>query len=296
MKSETQNTEENLPPIYDRSECDSIERCPHDNENPYVLINNKVLRDSSISPECRWLIAYLLTNDKGWKISRQQVVNHLKGIKGRDSTWKLFEEAIEAGYLKRIEIRVKNPKGGYLKGARYVLSETPKFKKCYRTPENQTSGGQGTKKEQGKEETIVLSCVEASPVAQPSTVENSKTVKKDFKGLDVVVSKEDLYSQCVLQNKDWTAPEIEEAWKILDKYQSPVRDWFSFVEGTIKNIRKTSKIKELKEQTEWQKKPKSNTPISKNPSENTNSKTSEPVMLGHHLVDWRQHAKPVTKL
>ncbi len=145
MKYITQNqqdTSEKEIKIYDQSECDTIERCPHDKENPYVQINVNVLRDESISPECRWLIAYLLTNKDGWRIKRSQVINHLKGIKGRDSVNKIFDEALEAGYLKKVEIRIKNPRGGLLKSFKYHLSETPKFKKFLRMTENQATGDQ----------------------------------------------------------------------------------------------------------------------------------------------------------
>lgn len=93
----------------------------------------------------------------------------------------------------------------------------------------------------------MLSCVEAAPVAPLATVEvKEKTKIKDFNGQEVVVTKEDLYSQSVMQRKDWTAPEIDEAWKILEKYKDPVRDWFKFCEGTIQNLRKIARIQELK--------------------------------------------------
>lgn len=139
MKSQTQNTDNEIK-IYDASECDTIERCPHDSENPYVILNVNVLRDQSISPECRWLVAYLLTNKDGWKIKKCQVISHLKGQKGRDSVNKIFDEAIEAGYMKKEPIYIRNPRGGVLKGIKYYLSETPKFKKCYRYTENQCTG------------------------------------------------------------------------------------------------------------------------------------------------------------
>ncbi len=104
-----------------------IERCPHDEENPYTQILNSLIRDSSLSPDCRWLLIYLLSNSKNWKISIGQIVNHLKNHKGyaRDSVYKLINEAINAGYMKREQ----SCKGKFGK-VKYFLSERPKFKKC----------------------------------------------------------------------------------------------------------------------------------------------------------------------
>lgn len=122
------------------SSQETIERCPHDSENPYSMISNALIRDEKISPACRWLIIYLLSNKTGWKIKVSQVATHVKSFMGRDSTHALFNEAIDAGYIKREEIIRPNSGGGGLKRYIYILSETPKFKKCFRYPENQDTG------------------------------------------------------------------------------------------------------------------------------------------------------------
>ena len=105
-----------------------IERCPHDEENPYTLVHNGLIRDSSISPECRWLIIYLLSNKSGWKISIKQIINHVKGFIGRKSVYKILNEAIESGYMKK-EITKKGNLNQHIK---YYVSEKPKFKKILR--------------------------------------------------------------------------------------------------------------------------------------------------------------------
>ncbi len=104
-----------------------IERCPHDEENPYTIIHNDLIRNASLTPGCRWLLIYLLSNVKNWKISVQQLINHLKPHRGfeRRSIYKLINEAIEAGYMKREQ----DNKGKFGK-VKYFLSEKPKFKKC----------------------------------------------------------------------------------------------------------------------------------------------------------------------
>jgi hypothetical protein len=104
-----------------------IERCPHDEENPYTQILNSLIRDINLSPQCRWLLIYLLSNKRDWKISIQQIINHLKDHKGyaRDSIYLIINEAIEAGYMKREQ----DNKGKFGK-VKYFISERPKFKKC----------------------------------------------------------------------------------------------------------------------------------------------------------------------
>lgn len=111
----------------------TIQRCPHDQENPYTMVRNELIRDASISPECRWLIIYLLSNKPGWKINIQQLINHLKGHVGRDNVYALVNEALESGYMKR-EV---SKKGNLKQQTKYFVSETPKFKKFFRHPESQ---------------------------------------------------------------------------------------------------------------------------------------------------------------
>lgn len=108
----------------------TIHRCPHDQKNPYVMINNNLIRDKTISPECRWLLIYLLSNEEGWKISVNQLRGHLKEFAGRDKIYDMLKEAVTAGYMELQEFLDKG-----LKRCRYVISETPKFKKCLPRPE-----------------------------------------------------------------------------------------------------------------------------------------------------------------
>ena len=116
----------------------TIERCPKDEENPYSQINNALIRDASISPECRWLIIYLLSNKPGWKISIPQVIKHLSPHTGRDKVYLIVDEAIEAGYMQRVAIT----KGNLRNGVSYHLSERAKFKKSFRHPGFQDTGVQ----------------------------------------------------------------------------------------------------------------------------------------------------------
>ncbi len=111
-----------------KEDLDTIQRCPHDKQNPFAQISRTLIRNKRISPGCRWLIIYLLSMKDGWKITVKQVIQHVKGQMGRDKVRTLFNEACNAGYMRKERVF-----GGF----NYFISETPKFKKCLQSPENQ---------------------------------------------------------------------------------------------------------------------------------------------------------------
>ncbi len=137
------NDPDNTSKEEDYSRGSHCHRSPHDKENPYSMTLNALTRDASISPNCRWLLTYLLSNVDNWEIRVQQVINHLSPHMGRDKVRSIFKEGIDAGYIERREILVSLKKGGKLKRLDYFISESPIFKKCYRRPENQGPGGPG---------------------------------------------------------------------------------------------------------------------------------------------------------
>jgi hypothetical protein len=138
-------TNENLPVNEDEA---TIQRCPHDEENPYAQISRDLIRDASISPSCRWLVIYLLSMKNGWKINIKQIVNHLKGQIGRDQVYQLVNEAIEAGYMKRETVS----KGNLKQQTKYFISEKAKFKKSFRHPESQDTESRDTENQDYKKE------------------------------------------------------------------------------------------------------------------------------------------------
>lgn len=137
------------------TEFQTFERCPHDKENPYSMTSNALIRDSSISPNCRWMLIYMLANKEGWKIRVPQIIAHVKPFVGREKVYKVINEAIDAGYIKKQECFRPNPRGGRLKGFIYIVSELPKFKKCYRHPDSQDAGDQHVGKQDTNKEPSV---------------------------------------------------------------------------------------------------------------------------------------------
>lgn len=181
----------------------TLERCPHDKENPYTMISRALIRDNSISFNCRMLIIYLLSNKEGWRINIKQVINYLKPHMGRDSVYKILDEALKAGYMKREDVKTPYEGRGCLKaGIRYFVSETPKFKESLRHPPFQDTDDQDTentdiknklspKKEHAQEEVSSLKVPEEPPAAaeaakaaeakdEDSPKEKRKRVKAEF--------------------------------------------------------------------------------------------------------------------
>ncbi len=109
----------------------TIQRAPHDRENPYALISRSLIRNESISPECRFLLTYLLSNKEGWIIYIPHLVNRFKEYWGRDKTYKIFNEAIRSGYIKKEHVR----SGGKFMGSIYYLFESPDLKESLPNPE-----------------------------------------------------------------------------------------------------------------------------------------------------------------
>ncbi len=141
-------------------ENETFQRCPHDKEHPYSMVSRDLIRDKSISPACRWLLIYLLSNKEGWNIHIREIVNHCNGMIGRDKIYKLIKEAISAGYIMREDYfaNVEVIKGGKtvvfknLPRFRYFVSEFPKFKKCFRHPGFQEVDFHIPENKDGKEE------------------------------------------------------------------------------------------------------------------------------------------------
>lgn len=127
---------------------DTIQRCPHDEENPYTQILNALIRDNNISPNCRMIIIFLLSNKNNWTIRIPQLISEFKKHLGKDAIYKIINEAIEAGYILREEYTENN-----LKRYKYYLSEKPKFKKCFLHPEFQDTGAPDPEKPDSKERT-----------------------------------------------------------------------------------------------------------------------------------------------
>lgn len=98
------------------------------------MVSNNLIRDNRLSPECRWLLIYLLTHAEGWVIKLGQIKSMLSEHKGygRDSLRKIVNEACAFGYMK-----IEKYLQGNMTRIRYLVSESGSFcKKDYEDSNN----------------------------------------------------------------------------------------------------------------------------------------------------------------
>lgn len=163
----------------------TIQRCPHDEENPYLQVSRALIRDNRISLECRGLIIYLLANKDNWKIYVKKLIADFKGQMGKNKIYDLLNEAIDAGYMMREEFLVN-----CLARVRYFVSESAKFKtsekskerkslSIYPLPENRDPGNQDPENRDAKERIIDKKNQREEPTSiSPSGAEEEKLIQE----------------------------------------------------------------------------------------------------------------------
>lgn len=101
-----------------------------------------------------------------------------------------------------------------------------------------------------KEKEVVCS---APPLVGEAAQENEKIIEKCEKrhpdGSTLKITLNEMISESIMNNKNFTLQEISQAWKVLVEYDGPIRVPLRFIEGTIENIRnaKSSKVITKKE-------------------------------------------------
>lgn len=262
----------------------TFQRHTHDKKNPYVMISREMAQDKSISPKARGVLLYLLSLPDDWKIYHSQLCNGL-GV-GEDYVNSAMEELLNNGYAERTREKVK----GLFQPYQYKIYE---FKKCLPDRENRPGStgpeNPGIQKRDIENKQTEIVCVAAPPVAASPLVKIISL--KTFDGKDITLSYQDLFDMCIKHRKNWTEKEVDELWKILENYKSPMRDLALFCDGTIKNMRKMKKIKEfeIKEKTcQTTTKTNENKNGSIEKLQNIKEKTSESVMWEQAFPNWRE--------
>ena len=99
-----------------------IHRSKHDRENPYVMINKKMLHDPNLDPQDKGVLAYLLSLPNDWDIN----LSHLAKVlgTGRDRIRNVINNLIKHGYCLKSENR--DARNRYI-GTSYEVSEEPIF-------------------------------------------------------------------------------------------------------------------------------------------------------------------------
>ena len=152
-------------------ETASIKRAPRNKEHPYLMVSKALIRDKTLSPECRWLVTFLLCNVDHWEISTKQVLEEVKEYMGLEKLRELFKQISEAGYIKR-ESYLDNG----LKRYRYLLSETAEFNKCLPYTEKPCTANPGTENPRPLKKNIEKDNYQERTTTSPSPSKNGIAV------------------------------------------------------------------------------------------------------------------------
>jgi DnaD/phage-associated family protein len=83
----------------------------------YVVLDKGFLHDKTLSWQAKGLLAYMLSLPNDWEFNMKDLKNRSKN--GRDATYRIMKELIEAGYVTRVE----NRDGGKFGKVEYIVHE-----------------------------------------------------------------------------------------------------------------------------------------------------------------------------
>lgn len=108
----------------DRALMDSltIVRAPHDPKNPYFMMRNDAVQNTSLTYEARGMLAFLLSQKNGRPITARDL--YIKGVCGKAKVYSILKELEIACYLKRPE-KYQNEKGHWRWKGNYEVYEQP---------------------------------------------------------------------------------------------------------------------------------------------------------------------------
>ncbi len=96
-------------------------------KNPYFLVHNSTISDNRLSNKAKGLLCYIFSKPDNWYVSYQDLVSSsTDGIKSIRAT---IKELINAGYLKRSQLRNDNGQFGYYDLTVYEKPQIPKYNK-----------------------------------------------------------------------------------------------------------------------------------------------------------------------
>lgn len=227
----------------------------------YSVINNTICNDPRLSYKAKGIWMYAFSKPNDWSFHLNDLVNHATDQKS--SVKSGLRELEKYGYLVRHQ---EKGKGRFSKSI-WNFFETPKDPKFIEEIKKSLPRADFPSTEkQPLLSTDVLSTEKHVVVVRADAREEKNVL------LEQKFTKDDLYAASLRLGKDWSPPEIEEAWDIYRQSSSSVTNPLNYIEGIInKNrIKKCASHAKniIKEKSKWKK--KLNTP-----QKNLQTKTSE---------------------
>ncbi|RYF87489.1 MAG: hypothetical protein EON98_00335 [Chitinophagaceae bacterium] len=127
----------------------AINRTDKKGQKGYTPITNKILQSTEITFEAIGLLAYLLSHSENFRVTKEGVINNLKGRSTEGRVKKAWTLLVEKGYLQMERIFDGNLNRSY-----WLVFEEPELQNTqFRDPQNQESRNQHAI-EKNKEEKI----------------------------------------------------------------------------------------------------------------------------------------------
>lgn len=256
----------------------TFERCAHDRINPYAMVSRELINDTSISPNARITLIYMLSFKDGWKFFHSQLQKGI-GI-GERALNSAIQELINAGYADRTRERIK----GIYQPYKYTIREFKKsLPNCIIQPGSSSLGDavQCITNNTDTEKPVVV--VLEKEDKQSKTFLNPKTKEKQK------ICKSDVYHWSLASKKDWQSWEIEEAWDVYEKCDNKISDVLLYIDGIISKKRLLRDNKT--EKSRGKKCPKSKQITAENSKKNIESEEKEECKNFNEILDkdtWEQ--------
>ncbi len=201
------------------------------------VLPSALLFNENVEPACVKAYAVIrnLSKQSGYCYATNEYLSNI--LKCDVSTIKRWISSLEKeGYLD-----LETDKKGINWQRKIFISNrfTAKFTKAQNCAPPSSKMSHTIEENTNKEELSV--CPPEVGLDPPKKVEKTKT-----NGEKISIEKDDIIRKAIQTNTGWTPQEIEDVWNILVKYPGGVNDIWRFIEGTIENIRKKKRFKELK--------------------------------------------------
>lgn len=145
-----------------------IRRASKDSSSPYKSMSRALFEDSTLSFEARGVMGYILVKPDDWNV-RITDLRNAGGI-GRDKTYRIIDELITAGYIKRVTERRED---GTIGDTTYFVYEEP----CPDKPDTdkpESVKPESENKEHTKEEELLSKKSTKKECSKPSAACSSK--------------------------------------------------------------------------------------------------------------------------